>query len=383
MIFVYGVSNSHITVHNKYAPTRISGIEFEVTPPSTGAQEGNIAMNGWPAIEIYESYNWRVDHCTFVNFCTTTIALSPYTEGNSSATMYGCIDHCTFTDFYKLTNPYGGGTTTAWSWGWCCYTWGAFDPNGALEKWSQPNAAVFYGYYGPMAGYSITYFEDCHSTYVSESVDSWSGGFTCCRFDLFSDASCGWGAQTTEDHGPIQGESSAGRGLEVYNCTYANWLASQCSNGVVTAYPWISPSDKGLMLRGGSALWHNNTYYGNGIGSNEIAVYLSEVTDDPSGDFLSYGQDCNQTYIWSNTYQGGGYTQFAADSVFTQNVNYFFSSPNNASLGAYHFKYTPHSYPIFPGSSGTTNGPTTLSQATYQLWAPLIERLRRPQLSVS
>jgi hypothetical protein len=349
MFLVFGppTSESPITVKNPYAPTLIEGIYFQITPPINAYQENEIDIvgAGWPCIEIYEINNWRVAYCTFVNWCVPTVCISPWNEGNSSATNYGVCDHCTFINSYELNNPGDVDGYNSWEWGTGIMSWGAFSDGGnnvaPTTGWSEPITA-FYGYYGPMPGYSITYSEDDNFTYVSECIDGLNGGFSCVRFDVFNDASCAWGAQTVEVHGPnYESWGAGGRGLEVYNCTFNPWPASQVNTntGDLITYPWIDAEDWGMYLRGGAALFYNNTYHGNGV---DCLVGLTETDDSNDGyAYLPYGMDVNQTFIWNNVY--GDCTFLSVDSHYTLGNNYFLTPPNSTTLSG--FTYTPYPYP--------------------------------------
>ena len=81
---------------------RISGIQFEATPPSTSDDSG-----GDVAIIIYRMLDFRVDHCTFINFSGTSVFATDSDTGNCR----GVIDHCI------ISNPYKAVTGGQWAYG--------------------------------------------------------------------------------------------------------------------------------------------------------------------------------------------------------------------------------------------------------------------------
>jgi hypothetical protein len=366
VIDVYGLNgNGVITVHNQYAPTRISGIYFQERPPSAELYEEELAIEGpvtgGDCIDIADIYSFRIDHCTFVNFCSCAVYVTCgssdviYSSSNTTATTYGCIDHCTLYAPYKLNNPapyYSG--YDGWNWACGVYTSGSltYAANGFTFPFT---IASFYGQFQAVLGGAITYFEDNHATYNNEVCDGWQGGFDCVRYDLFTDCSASWGSQNVEDHGPRQTAQfgynvPSAMGLEVYNCTFANWPYSQCTETSGGArpigYSWIDATEVGdIDLNGGHLISYNNTFYVNEVDGSEVCNHLRLDRDDPS--YHQPQEDCNQTYIWSNTYinTGGsaGFSQVSANSPLAQNTNYFLRAPTQAQDG---FTYTPYTYPV-------------------------------------
>jgi len=324
---------------NTYAPTRISGIEFAVTAPSTGTVENTRAQgSGDCPIVIEQVYNFRVDHCTFINWGTSVFA-NAGDSGNYTSTCYGVVDHCTFSCPYKMNNPGG----TDWLWGYGVYAQGnAWHTSTYTTGWTLP-ISDFYGYYGPRPSYTIVYTEDCHFTYMRHCTDTMEGGYSCSRFNLEQYPACAYEVGMTDGHGnQYGGWLAGGRGMEVYNNTFVADTSAQ-----LAAYSWWDGNNLGVQLRGGAGLIYNNKFIGNGhTGETAGLVYLS-MGDDTGRYYWNCGMDVNQTYIWNNSVTGGG-SVVSADSPITLNQNYFLTSPSQAPAG-YKFTYTTYAYPIVAG----------------------------------
>jgi hypothetical protein len=324
---------------------RISGIEFVASPPLNYTDENGYADS---AIVINQIYNWRVDHCTFINFAGISVLGEAWSGVNVSATCYGECDHDICTLPYKLTRTNDG---SSWAWGYGFYAIGMYPGTPGYGTWDT-HAQDFFGYYGPKLGYSIMYVEDSVLDYCRHSIDAMGGGFYCARFDLFENSSCAYEAGLCDMHGAGY---NAGRGCEIYNCTFRA-ISGPFANGNPVAYPWIDGDTNGLLLRGGSCLFYNNTMYGNGL-TGEGAAMEHLTTLDYNCSIVAY-ELINQTYIWGNTMYNGNQGFFDNTSIYVpslgksysivQNVNYFLRAPTQAKDG---FTYTPYPYPILSGGT--------------------------------
>lgn len=356
--------------------TRISGIQFEATAPTDYDSENT---GGGVAIIINQIYNFRVDHCTFINFSGTSVFVDAGSGWNMTSTAYGVLDHNVVSLPYKLNQPPPG---QAWAWGYGFYvrgnfrtdvTYPPFDPIKA--NWYE-NVNDIRGNYGGYPAMGMMYVEDCLFRYNRHSLDSIQGGYYVSRFNLFDNQACMYAAGMADLHGLTFG---SGRGNEVYNNTFIAFPGDQS-----TSYPWIDRNTFAYQLRGGAGLFFNNKYYGNILGNGEGAAmaylslqedqayctvsgycsnpaYTNQTSCEHNGGvwYPTYNetsceaaggvwypiyhcpwQDVNETYIWNNEYFNTSY--LTVSSPLTENVNYFLRAPNQTLDG---FNYTPYPYP--------------------------------------
>jgi hypothetical protein len=351
MFYVYGTpnvwgDNSIANTKTPYAPTRISGIYFESNLWPAGYGTAEVNTGGVQAIQIRESDNCRVDHCTFVDFSQAVMLIANDADNESSttngATCYGVVDHCTFTLLYETRNP---GSGTYWSLNYGVYAlgnlYGLFGDEGATA-FTLP-ATSFFGYYGPRPLYCIVYVEDCHFTYVMQTCDAIQGGYYCSRFNLVTAPVMDNGGQITgafDNHGTPGYWAVGGRGAEIYNDTVVMPTAAQ-----LAAYSWWIQSGEFYNDRGGGSLIYNNTFNSNNPSESTYTamIYLS------MNDYSSGYQACavNNTYLWSNTMTNNP-NYLSVDSGIVLNTNYFEFSPWSTSVpAAYRFSYTPYQYPAY------------------------------------
>jgi len=318
-----------------HTATRISGIQFEATPPT-----GNDNVEG-TAIQISQVHDFRVDHCTFVNFPNMAIGVNANDGGTGVQTCYGVIDHCFITAPYKTTSG-------SWAWAYGIIVTGS-GPNipYTAPGWTY-DVSYFFGKYVPPPGYSIVYVEDCHFRYLRHDTAVNQMGFVCSRFNLHEYSACTYWIAASDVHGNVAGGwGTGGRGQEVYNDTYY-----APTEEMLSQYTWWAGLTTGVYFRGGAGLVYNNTYYGNGrngTGNRSPAfVVLSNGDDASSNPYMAYwanGMDCNQIYIWDNTYYHIPFIKFDYMDInynFTENVNYFLRAPNMEQDG---FTYVPYPYP--------------------------------------
>lgn len=312
-----------------HTATRISGIEFVATAPRNYTEENDQVGQ---ALAFNQIFNFRCDHCTFVNFCNVAASANAASGDNASETCYGVFDHDVVTNPYKTTPTNDG---SSWAWGYGFYA-GGNNIQSNTTNWSLP-VTSFFGQYGPEPSYTILYVEDCHFSYCRHCTDAMEGGFVCDRFDLFDSPACAYATAMVDCHGNSYGGWAAGgRGEEVYNCTFIADTSAQIDT--YTTNPHWDADQSAIYLRGGSALMHNNNFTGDGA-VNTFASLL--MTDDPSRSYWNCGMDVNQTYIWNNVYTNCS-TYVSADPPITLNQNYFLRAPTLAQDG---FTYTPYPYP--------------------------------------
>jgi hypothetical protein len=311
MFYVDGQQNSH-------KPSRISGIQFEGTAPTDGNQENN----EYGAIEIQEVYGFRIDHCTFVNFCGTAI-FADAANGLTTSSCYGLIDHC------LVTNPYkeSGGP---WYWAYGIYARGNMEVG--CSPWVQ-DPTQLYGKFGFVNGATIMYVEDSHIIDCRHFTDGIEGGFPVTRFCKLEQSACGYEAGMICDHGAASqvGDSAnawwSARGLEAYNNTLV---------GRSTA-PWGGTYNNwGVQMRGGSCLFYNNAYSAK---TNNQNSYFIVLRNDDNANLVPL-QHLSKTYIWGNTYTNCTY--ISNQGGYAENTDYFLRAPTQAQDG---ITYTPYQYP--------------------------------------
>jgi hypothetical protein len=305
----------------KYASVRISGIKFVATAPSSPANEN---ANSGAAIDVRENYNFRIDHCTFLNFCNVAVAITANDGGNSSATAYGVVDHNVFDNPYKLSG-------SNWVWGYGIIVIGniRYTSSGTVEDgYSMWDTDVqhFFGQYGPVAGFTIAYIEDNHFSNSRHAISSTAGGYYVARYNLFDTPACIYTVGTMDAHGAA---FPSGRGFEAYS----NTIIGARNN----LSPWNSTYNSlAFQIRGGSCLVFDNTFINNKANANSFFLMMN------ANDYVSYLPFMNimNTYIFNNSYTNCTFS--TVDSSIVQNSQYFLRAPTQAQDG---FSYAPYTYP--------------------------------------
>jgi len=127
-------------------PTRISGIQFEAVVPEGQAPSGRY-------IELDRAKDYRIDHCTLLNFGIAIFADADY---DGSSRTWGVVDHC------YADNPYKWSDSALFLWGYGFYSRGDIYNFGQLWRW-EPDVAKFAGHYDDMPiGTAVMFVEDCH-----------------------------------------------------------------------------------------------------------------------------------------------------------------------------------------------------------------------------
>jgi len=302
--------------------SRISGIQFEATPPANPTEENNEPGG---AIRLYHSINARVDHCTFINFCNTAIILANTNTGTASAV----LDHCVVNNPYKLSG-------SGWSWGYGFYA------QGQAPNW-ETNISKFLGQYPALVAAPCLYVEDNHFSLCRHATDCIQEGWDVVRFNLIDNPQPN-NFGMVDVHGAGGGSWSSGRGVEVYNNTIIG-------AGSMSELMWI---------RGGGGVIFNNT-----LKSLRYGIILANETN-PSIPW-TLPMNVSQLYIWDNTNDSGILLLNSAGGF--EDVNYFLRPPSLALDG---FDYTPYTYPhpSVVGTEGTTNSTITLDLNVYLVTVP-------------
>jgi hypothetical protein len=308
----------YVNGYNNPKQTRISGIQFEHTPPLTAATEWMV--DKIYAIDLLQAKNFRIDHCTFINFIGMAIeneATSPST-GSSS---YGLVDHCVLDWPYKLVPEPTG---TGWQAGYGLDCLGNMAES--YGNWID-DVSLYAGKYGAISDVALMIAEDCHISRSRHAIDASAGGVIVPRFCLF-DHPAPYMLQTT-NNGEISshggwGNVQATELLEAYNNTITGSTADTDLSTVA------------CRIRGGHGIFYNNHFnpiYPVNAGW-EQRFMLMEL-DNPL-------HPITQTYIWNNDYSNCLFLDNRNPSQIVENVNYFLRAPTQAQDG---WTYTPYPYP--------------------------------------
>lgn len=346
---IFGVGNNQTILHcpisgwdsganNPYAwsmfcldgsnnePIRISGIYFQgsvnysVDAANTMAGENaNLA-----AIDENGVRNFRIDHCTFVDFNNKAIGTSNIYNYNPSGNC-GVIDHCVFDNPYK--DVYWNYTGVHPIWGYGIIIGGSGWVTGA---W-RPVTELFGNY-----EHDIIYIEDCsfrrNRHCVSETGEG-AEGFAVVRYCNCTDNISEYLCSFLDVH-------PGGRGYEVYNNALIDVLAD---------YRSFQPGDpdighyynRGVFPAGGSGLVYNNT-----IVNCNIGIGLTDAGATNSTTWI------NGFWIWSNSFTNVAiplYIDSNNPGPIVENQQYYLHAPNLAQDG---FTYTPIAYPFPFGQYG-------------------------------
>lgn len=216
-------------------PIRISGIKF-----IGNVTDENINNRG---VRMLRATDFRIDHCSFVDFSGHAIIASNYLEPYGANR--GVIDHNDFDNPYKDDpNVIGAGTggRKIWAYG--------VGVTGTGYNW-EDNIDNLLGKYDGLS--NIVYIENNNFSRTRHAIASNSGGFYVARYNTFIEPRPEH-FQMIDVHGtsgttPLVG----GRGLEAYNNvlygTEYKWMASP-------PYPWAS---LGFGIRGGGGVIFNNS----------------------------------------------------------------------------------------------------------------------------
>ena len=289
---------------SNHKPTRISGIQFEATGPVRNDDAGTVSATAIRAVK--EITDLRVDHCTFINFCQISVTLRNTNTGTASVV----VDHCVVNNPYKLESG-------SWIWAY------GFYPGGTAYYWNDNTAPItdFLGKYPVKTGYPVMYVEDCKFSLCRHAVDAIQGAWIVARYN-YIDHPYQTNYGQLDIHGSGDGSWPSGRGFEFYN----NIVVGEPGN--FAELTW---------LRGGGGVVFNNSF--SMSSGYAIGLYREECPQEPD-------EVLHNVWIWNNTVSGGALLHNAGG--FTEDVDYFLRSPNQALDG---FTYTPYLYP-HPLTSG-------------------------------
>lgn len=280
---------------SNHKPTRISGIQFEATAPVSNDDKDGIAIRA-----MLEVTDLRVDHCTFINFCSMSVALRNTYTGTASAV----VDHCVVDNPYKLERG-------NWVWAY------GFYPGGQAYWWDDEDAPItdFLGKYPVKTGYPVMYVEDCKASRCRHFVDAIQGAWIVARYN-YIDHPYPTNYGQLDIHGSGDGSWPSGRGFEFYN-------------NIVVGEP--GHSTESAWLRGGGGVIFNNSFtVGSGYG---IGLYYESCRQSPD-------EVLHNVWIWNNTMSGGPLIHNVGG--FEEAVDYFLRAPNQEQDG---FTYTSYPYP--------------------------------------
>jgi len=299
--------------------SRISGIQFEATPPANSTAEA--ADSNCVAIGVSGAGNVsgvRIDHCTFINFCAMAVGVTTVQSGGPTNIASALIDHCVINNTYKMTpDPLGSG----WLWGYGFYV-------GGWDTWWNDTTAPITSFLGQFdtipSGFPVLYVEDCAMSYCRHAVDAIQGGWIVCRYCYINHPYPTYYGMLDE-HGTGPNAWPSARGFEFYDNT-------------VVAEPTDDSEAAQVWLRGGGGVVFNNTFLNVATESQYYgAIMLNNETTPGELD-----ETLHNVWIWGNTIDEGVLVMNGSGASFVQNVEYFLRAPTLAQDG---FAYTPYPYP--------------------------------------
>ena len=313
----YNVPNMLNVDGSNGKPFRISGIQFEATPPEP------VGDNEWQqsgcAIDLSQGKNFRLDHCTFINFAG--IAVRNRAWGSVGTFSYGLIDHCVIDVAYKDTEG-------SWQGGYGWVTAGNMftDKNNFVA-----GAQLYAGKYEAIPDVALTIVEDCHASRCRHAIDGADGAVIAVRYSLFDNPA----AYLTQSNniGDI--------------CAHGGGWGTMCTTVLLEAYNNVITGKANfgttaIRIRGGSGLFYNNDFNPPDNGNPSWAQAFVMLDADSSVPEFQV----KQTYIWDNSYSNCNFIWNSAGRV--ENVDYFLRAPTLAQDG---WTYTPYTYP-HPLTSG-------------------------------
>lgn len=324
------------------AAVRISGISFVGLVLTTNLHTGitdDWNTQGNVGISIECTQDFRIDHCSFQNFCSAAITTDDNTGGTSKLVDRGVIDHCSFdnpyrdacqphnaTGLYYAVGGYGViviGDYESWDTNIADYL-GNYYQTATTNSSNCPT-----GIYGEVVPQPI-YIENCNFSRCRHAISANGGGFYVARYDYFQQALY----PQCDMHGNA-GNGFGTRADEVYSCIF-NLTDESYSDG----------QDGAGNDRGGGGVFWNNTVI--------LNPSYNTATFELQNDGESYPYDVEQYYLWNNTAMWTNGTLVSFNSKITnsggyvQNVNYFLFAPNgtNANGLTGPSSYTPYTYPL-------------------------------------
>jgi hypothetical protein len=308
-------------------PIRISGILFQGSINYTGVSTG-VAGENANLVAIVENgvRNFRIDHCTFIDFTNAAIYTTNNFVSNPSGNC-GVIDHCIIDNPYKDVYHNYTGVFPLWAYGI------VVGGNGWNTGAWRPYTEVFGNY-----EHDITYIEDCsfrRCRHCVAEAGSGSEGFAVIRYCNVTDNILEYYASFLDVH-------PGGRGYEVYNCTLTDVLADYRSFNV--GDPDIGHYyNRGCFPCGGSGLIYNNT-----IVNCRTGIGLTDENQNINSTWW-----INGWWIWDNT-MINVYEPYNFDTghpgPILQEQQYFLHAPN-----ASQFTYTAMAYPFPFSQYGISN----------------------------
>jgi hypothetical protein len=319
--------------------TRISGIQFEANDPSS---EPGASLNS--AISMREAKDFRIDHCTILNFAGTSIVVAAGTdlwEGEVGHSSYGVIDHC----FIDVPYKDNGGV---WEWGYGITAMGNMQPN--LNNWNG-GIRNYAGKYQAFTDVALVYIEDCNFRRTRHAVDGNGGAIMVTRYCLLDhiadEGNALYSNYELDAHPYWVGSQYPCVCIEDYYNKFVNDGHLSCP-----VHPGQIHSQLAMCLRGGSGLFFGNEYLARYPAPNWAAtlIYLSD--ESPANSLGAI----NETYIWdedgryvnvwpSDADNDGivdGFIKRSSNPTSQLNVNFFLRQPNLAQDG---WTYTPYTYP--------------------------------------
>jgi hypothetical protein len=252
---------------------------------------------------IYETINFRVDHCHFESMCDKAVIVHNGNMYYSGLVNCGVIDHC------LIDNPYGHTDTQPddSNVDYGIYVVRCYDNT----PWDSLENVL-----GKYLNYT-TVVEDCVFTKWRSEVACSLGGHLVVRHCIFQN---GLSRGPIDIHPTYEADHDSGRCMECYDNHFKAQAAHEGWNGV-------------LEFWGGGGVAFNNVVDDYAYG-NFLWIFDN---GGPSGT-----PDPKYTphyFIWNNTL-GAGVNFKYGDEGAHEGVQYFLYSPSNAT-----YTYTPYPYP--------------------------------------
>jgi len=280
--------------------TRLSGMQVEAPAPASPSAERSLLVH------FTRCKNFRVDHCSLINFGEVGIFNDLNWSAGTSA--YGLIDHCYLAQPYKASG-------SGWLYGYGVQSIGAMDlGKGAWDT----DLSHFVGKYADVLNMAMAYIEDCRFNYNRHCTSGLQGGWHAIRYCLSEHNFPNYGS--LDMHGSQGDEYYGARGMEAYFNTL---------HTVVGQDEYGTDNNAAIRLRGGMGIFFGNTIIGEDPAS--FGIQLDDY------DCVNYGctgarwpfTNIHNTYLWNNP-SSNCIPFYPRQGV--ENTDYFRRAPTAAEL---------------------------------------------------
>jgi hypothetical protein len=258
--------------------------------------------------------NIHVHHCNFQDMCGSAISMQPLESSNHNRRpVSGVIDH------NRLVNTIGFGIGDPDEWNDRNLTYGIAIGRWACDVWDTNLSNVL----GQYTNYTVI-IENNYFSKWRHCVAINHGIHVILRFNIVE---ADYGSASFDSHGSYADgsypDAVGTRCTEIYNNTFKD------------PDPRYQPGSTWCVnFRGGCGVIYNNT---------AVGYYDFVRLQNDAGNYAPYSPQChiNNTYIWDNSFDGGGQlAKNVYDSIL--NVNHYLRAPTQ---GQDNFTYVPYVYP--------------------------------------